>query len=90
MIFWKQFCLEEKPCTPEAPWFCIVSNMYNYIHSVLFLRTVSYTVHKYCMSDTSLFAFAYAYVFPLTMHRLLKPEAQALNLTLFHKKITDL
>lgn len=47
MIFCKQFCLEEKPCTPEAPWFCIVSSMYNYIYFLLFLLTVSYTVHKY-------------------------------------------
>lgn len=45
MIFWKQLCLEEKPCTPEAPWFWIDSSMYN-IYS-LFLLTVSYTVHKY-------------------------------------------
>lgn len=41
-----KLCLEEKPCTPKAPWFCIVLSMNNYIY-LLIVFAYSYTVHKY-------------------------------------------
>jgi len=49
------------------------------------LLTVTYTVHSY-VTHIHLCIF-FCIHFPLTVHRFLKPEAQALNLSSFKKKI---